>query len=66
MTPTHCTVIIGWDKEGVIRWMRTYDYANQREEAQRHLDELIAAGMAWKISAIELIKLKEEEEIEED
>lgn len=56
---SHCTTVIGMDKEGKCVFLKSYDYSKQKDEAQADLKMVIDAGLAWRICAVSQLTVSE-------
>lgn len=63
MNQSHDTVVIGWDKDGKVVWLKSYNYkgsAKQADQAQADLRFVQDNFPSWRICAIECLKLSDE------
>jgi hypothetical protein len=56
---SHDTTVIGWDKAGMVVFLKSYKYDEQKDEAQKDRKALIDAGLAWKIGHVTNLKFDE-------
>jgi hypothetical protein len=50
----HCTIVVGYDKEGNVVAVRSFDYATEEQEAQLFLKKVIDTCTSWSIGEMKL------------
>ena len=52
------TVVLGFDKNGNLAFLKSYHFPNQRDEAEADLRTVIDSGMGWQMCEIGHLGLK--------
>ena len=55
------TVVIGWSEDGKVKYLKSFAYDKQKDEAQAYLTFVQSECKAWKISNIKHLEFKDEE-----
>lgn len=57
----HCTLVVGYNKNGEVVAVRTFDYSTEEQEAQLFLKKVIDTCTSWSIGEMMLYDISIEE-----
>lgn len=56
---SHCTAVVGMDEKGIVVFLKSYDYATQKEECQRDLSIVQEKYHAWLLTRIDRLTISQ-------